>query len=164
MLRPPIDILFQSIKLLEKEEEDTPSTPDDTVTINRIQEQVQDFSQNIAENMQTNLFLIELPILMQETRVATIDRPIFVETYNLDDISGSLPQVRQVGHPDQSLFQNPFCIGIARNAITGPNQNLMISTLVHTSNRLKLGVVMKFAAANKQVVGIDDGVGLVLSL
>ena len=169
MLRSPIEYLFHAIKLPQKEEEgdasnakNTPPTNNDTVTINRIQDQVQDFSQNIAENMQTNLFLIELPLLLPETRVATKDRPIFVDTYNIEDQEPT--QVRQVGHPDQSNFQRPICIGIARNAVTEPNQSLMISTVIHTSNRLKLGIIMKFPAANKQVLGIDEGVGLVLPL
>lgn len=161
MLLPPINILFRTIKLSQQEEQETnqeqPPTNDNITEINRIQQSIEDFSQNISENMQTNLFLIELPLLDPQIMVATQDRPIYVEGYE-----DAPTPVRQVCHPDQSSFQSPVCIGIGRNAAI--NENVMISTVVHTSRRLKLGVVMKFAAAGKQVIGIDDGVGIIQSL
>ena len=123
--------------------------------LNRLQIEVLGAIESLSEDMQSQLFVVERPLL--EKRSPFADKLLFEEAGKTG-----------VSY-DPSKFVNPVAVGIGREGAY--DGKVDISTLLHTSNKIKGGIDYTFNEQNELVehrdgsniyiMGVSDGIGIV---
>ena len=146
MLKPPIQNQYTQLKSID--------TTDPTVDINRIQQQIQSFFNDVTENLQQNLFVIEIPLADNQISQKIKDRPMYTEQFdeNTLAIKSCYPE---------PIYKNSVFIGVGRTNSANPGDTVEISTLVHVSENLDLGTVIPLSGVGHKIVGIAPMVGII---
>ena len=148
MIKPPL----QNNYIQQKEID----ASDPTIDLNRIQQQIQNFVDQVQNNLQENLFTLELNLHVSAPTTEIKDKAIYVEREG----EGNNRLDLNICHTDKTVFNNPVFIGVGRDDFAEGLEPITVSTVIHTSDDLKLGTVISLDE-KYELIGISEGVGLI---
>ena len=149
MLKNPLSQAFETIY--------TPNSD-----LNRIQDKIQELTEDLSENFQKNLFVLQFPAFPTGNPVNPaeyIDQPVYLNGSPHQPHGNNFES--RFAHIDKSRLETPVFVGVCRGV--SENEILEVSTFFHTSNKLNTGIILNFTDdVPYRVIGVQKGVGLLV--